>query len=62
MGPLLLHSVSYAGLWGQAYLSLDQFVDKAAHQAHTQTDHFLNIVEVEIMPRSSFEMRELETL
>jgi len=30
MGPLLLHSVSYAGLWGQAYLSLDQFIDKAA--------------------------------
>ena len=30
MGPLLLHSVSYAGLWGQASLSLDQFIDKAA--------------------------------
>jgi sugar phosphate isomerase/epimerase len=30
MGPLLLHSVSYAGFWGQAFLSLDQFVDKAA--------------------------------
>jgi len=30
MGPLLLHSVSYAGLWGQAFLSLDQFIDKAA--------------------------------
>lgn len=28
--PLLLHSVSYAGLWGQAYLSVDHFVDKAA--------------------------------
>ena len=26
----LLHSVSYAGLWGQAYLPLDQFIDKAA--------------------------------
>jgi sugar phosphate isomerase/epimerase len=30
MGPLLLHSVSYAGFWGQAFLSLDQFIDKAA--------------------------------
>jgi sugar phosphate isomerase/epimerase len=30
MGPLLLHSVSYAGLWGQAYLPLDRFIDKAA--------------------------------
>ena len=30
MGPLLLHSVSYAGLWGQAFLSLDQFIDKVA--------------------------------
>ena len=30
MGPLLLHSVSYAGFWGQAYLSLDLFIDKAA--------------------------------
>jgi len=26
----LLHSVSYAGLWGQAQLSLDPFIDKAA--------------------------------
>jgi sugar phosphate isomerase/epimerase len=30
MGPLILHSVSYAGFWGQAYLTLDQFIDKAA--------------------------------
>lgn len=28
--PLLLHSVSYAGFWGQAYLSVDHFIDKAA--------------------------------
>jgi len=27
---LLLHSVSYAGLWGQAYLSADEFIAKAA--------------------------------
>ena len=26
----LLHSVSYSGSWGQAFLSVDQFVDKAA--------------------------------
>lgn len=26
----LLHSVSYAGLWGQAFLPLDQFIAKAA--------------------------------
>jgi sugar phosphate isomerase/epimerase len=30
MEPLLLHSVSYAGLWGQAFLPLDRFIDKAA--------------------------------
>jgi sugar phosphate isomerase/epimerase len=30
MEPLLLHSVSYAGFWGQASLTLDQFIDKAA--------------------------------
>ena len=30
MGPLLLHSVSYAGFWGQATLGLDEFIDKAA--------------------------------
>ena len=30
MSTLLLHSVSYAGLWGQAYLSVDEFVAKAA--------------------------------
>lgn len=28
--PLLLHSVSYAGLWGQAFLSVDDFIAKAA--------------------------------
>ena len=26
----VLHSVSYAGLWGQAFLTVEQFVDKAA--------------------------------
>src|SRR5262249_33211021 len=26
----LLHSVSYAGTWGQKYLTVDEFVDKAA--------------------------------
>ncbi len=26
----LLHSISYAGTWGQAFLSVEQFVDKAA--------------------------------
>jgi sugar phosphate isomerase/epimerase len=30
MGDLLLHSVSYAGFWGQASLPVDQFVDKAS--------------------------------
>lgn len=29
-GRTVLHSVSYAGLWGQAFLPLEQFVDKAA--------------------------------
>ena len=28
--PLFLHSVSYAGLWGQERLSLDEFIVKAA--------------------------------
>ena len=30
MADLLLHSVSYAGLWGQAFLPVDEFVAKAA--------------------------------
>jgi sugar phosphate isomerase/epimerase len=30
MNSLLLHSVSYAGLWGQAFLPLHRFVEKAA--------------------------------
>src|SRR5262245_1523107 len=30
MRDLLLHSVSYAGFWGQASLLVDQFIDKAA--------------------------------
>ena len=32
----LLHSVSYSGSWGQAHLSLDQFVDKI-HGLDTQS-------------------------
>jgi sugar phosphate isomerase/epimerase len=28
--PTLLHSVSYSGSWGQARLTLDEFIDKAA--------------------------------
>ena len=28
--PTMLHSVSYSGSWGQAFLTLDEFVDKAA--------------------------------
>ena len=30
LGPALLHSVSYSGSWGQAALSVEEFVDKAA--------------------------------
>jgi len=30
VGPALLHSVSYAGLWGQAFLPVEDFLDKAA--------------------------------
>ena len=30
IGPAVLHSVSYAGLWGQTFLPLDAFLDKAA--------------------------------
>src|SRR4051812_35181336 len=29
-GELALHSVSYAGLWGQAFLAVEDFVGKAA--------------------------------
>ena len=46
----------------RVFFIYEQFVDKAAHAAHTRTDHFRDIVEVEIMPRSSFAMRELEPL
>lgn len=30
MGTLLLHSVSYAGLWGQAFLSVNEVIAKAS--------------------------------
>ena len=30
IGPALLHSVSYAGLWGQAFLPLEEFLDRAS--------------------------------
>ena len=32
-----LHSVSYAGLWGQAYLSVDEFIAKAAALGYNGT-------------------------
>lgn len=32
---LMLHSVSYAGLWGQAFLSVDRFIAKAAELGYT---------------------------
>ncbi|MEO8662091.1 MAG: sugar phosphate isomerase/epimerase family protein [Bryobacteraceae bacterium] len=35
MATHLLHSVSYAGLWGQAALTVDQFVDKAAELGYS---------------------------
>jgi sugar phosphate isomerase/epimerase len=35
MSDLLLHSVSYAGLWGQAFLPVDAFIDKAAELGYT---------------------------
>jgi len=30
IGPALLHSVSYAGLWGQAFLPLEEFLNRAS--------------------------------
>ena len=30
VGPLLLHSVSYSGSWGQAFLPVEEFLDKAS--------------------------------
>ncbi len=30
-GPTLLHSVSYSGSWGQWFLPVDEFIDKAAY-------------------------------
>lgn len=35
MTELLLHSVGYAGLWGQSALTVDQFIDKAAELGYT---------------------------
>lgn len=35
MNELLLHSVSYAGFWGQASLSLEAFIDKAARLGYS---------------------------
>ncbi len=35
MHETLLHSVSYAGFWGQAPLALDAFIDKAANLGYT---------------------------
>jgi quinol monooxygenase YgiN len=38
----------------------EQWVDRDAHRAHLETDHFKNIAEAELLPRVDFEVQELE--
>jgi quinol monooxygenase YgiN len=46
----------------RVFFVYEHFVDKDAHAAHTLTDHFRDVVEVEIMPRVDFEMLEVEPI
>ncbi len=46
----------------RSFFVYEHFVDRAAHEAHTRTDHFKNIIEPDLMPLVEFEMRELELL
>lgn len=47
----------------QVFFIYEQYVDRAAHQAHTQTEHFKRFAEAEIQPRAAlFELTELELL
>lgn len=44
----------------RVFFVYEHFDDRAAHTAHTQTEHFKTIAEAEVLPRVAFEMQELE--
>jgi len=44
----------------RVFFIYEQWVDRAAHAAHLQTDHFKNLAEAQILPRVDFELQELE--
>ena len=47
----------------RAFFIYESYVDRAAHTAHTQTEHFKTYAESEIQPRADlFELTELELL
>jgi len=47
----------------RTFVIYEQYVDRAAHTAHTQTEHFKKFAETEIRPRAAvFELTELELL
>ena len=60
--PALLHSVSYAGFWGQTRLSLDDFIDKAADLGYdgvmlTAKRPHLSILDFDAAARSQLRSR-----
>lgn len=62
MNPLLLHSVSYAGLWGQAFLPVDDFVKKAAELGFDGVMLMAKRPHVSILDYGEAERRKLRSL
>lgn len=45
------------------YFFYEQFVDKAAHAAHCETEHFKRLADAQMMPiLEAFEMAELDSM
>lgn len=59
MTDLLLHSVSYAGLWGQSFLTVDEFVDKAAELGYSGVMLMAKRPHVSVLDYDAARRREL---
>lgn len=62
MFKLALHSVSYAGLWGQARLSLEQFIPKAARLGYQGVELMAKRPHLSLLDLTAGARRELKAL
>src|SRR5260221_9873127 len=62
MFKLALHSVSYGGLWGQARLTLEQFIPKAAKIGYTGVELMAKRPHLSLLDITPGGRRELKAL